>query len=130
MNLKTPQRRREPHPANLMAAVHVGRPQKRRSNRMALHAPIQLTGKDRHDRSFTMQAKATSLNRHGAAVQLKRDLLVGSVVEVQNQRGAQVPARVLAHLSALQGVSTYAIEFVERDKGAENFWGISFPTNA
>jgi len=113
-----------------MTAVHGGRPQKRRSSRMSLHAPIQLTGKDRHECAFTVPAKATSLNRHGAAVQLKRDLLVGSVVEVRNQRGAEVPARVLTHLSAVHGVSTYAIEFVERDNGAEDFWGITFPTNA
>jgi len=32
--------------------------------------------------SFTMQAKATKLNKHGAAVQLVRELLVGSVVSV------------------------------------------------
>ena len=76
-----------------------------------------------------MPAKATKLNRHGAAVQLSRELLVGSVVSVNNKQGARLSARVVAQLAALEGVSTYAIEFVERDEGAETFWGITFPPN-
>jgi hypothetical protein len=56
---------------------------------MALHASVGLAGEDRQKRSFTMPAKATKLNKHGAAVQLGRELLVGSVVTVNNQRGIQ-----------------------------------------
>jgi hypothetical protein len=97
---------------------------------MALHAPVELSGEDRQKCSFAMPAKATNLNRHGASVQLDRQLLVGSAVKVKNQRGAQVSARVVAKLAALQGVSTYGIEFVDKDENAINFWGISFPSNA
>ena len=75
-----------------------------------------------------MQAKATNLNRHGAAVQLNRELLIGSVVKVKNQRGMQVTARVVAQLAALQGVTTYGIEFVDQDENALGFWGITFPS--
>ncbi len=96
---------------------------------MALHASVGLSGEDRQKCSFTMPAKATKLNRHGAAVQLSRDLLVGSVVTVNNKRGTQISARVVSQLAALQGVSTYAIEFVEQDERAETFWGITFPPN-
>ncbi len=74
-----------------------------------------------------MQAKATKLNKHGAAVQLVRELLVGSVVSVNNRQGTKLSARVVAQLAAVEGVSRYAIEFVERDERAETFWGISFP---
>jgi hypothetical protein len=77
-----------------------------------------------------MPARATNLNRHGAAVQLNRELLVGSVVLVRNKRGTQVSARVVAQLAAVKGVSTYAIEFVEMGDKASNFWGITFPSNA
>ena len=77
-----------------------------------------------------MPARATNLNRHGAAVHLNRELLVGSVVLVRNQRGTQVSARIVARLPALGGVSAYAIEFVEMDDKASNFWGITFPSNA
>ena len=97
---------------------------------MALNAAVGVSGEDRQKASFTITAKATNLNRHGAAVQLNRELIVGSVVKVKNQRGAQVSARIVAQLMALQGVATYAIEFVEQDDTAKDFWGISFPANS
>ena len=96
---------------------------------MALQASVGLSGEDRQKCSFTMSAKATKLNKHGAAVQLSRELLVGSVISVNNKQGAKVSARVVAQLAALEGVSTYAIEFVEQDERAETFWGIIFPPN-
>jgi len=74
-----------------------------------------------------MPAQATNLNRHGAAIQLARDLLVGSTVMVRNARGTQVSARVVSQLAASKGVSVYAVEFVEQDEAANNFWGITFP---
>lgn len=97
---------------------------------MALNAPIGLSGEDRQKCPFTMPAKATNLNRHGAAVQLHRELLVGSTVIVRNQRGTLVSARVVAQLAALKGVPTYAIEFVDQDDKAKNFWGITFPSSS
>jgi hypothetical protein len=97
---------------------------------MLLNAPVALSGEDRLKCSFTMPARATNLNRHGAAVQLSRDLVVGSVVLVRNKRGMQVSARVVAQLTATKGVSSYGIEFAENDENAANFWGISFPSNA
>ena len=95
---------------------------------MALNASIGLSGEDRQKCSFTMTAKATNLNRHGAAIQLNRELLVGSTVVVRNKSGAQVSARVVAQLAGLQGVPTYAIEFVEQDDRGKTFWGITFPS--
>lgn len=94
---------------------------------MALNTSVGLSGQDGQKCPFTMPAKATNLNRHGAAVQLNRDLLVGSTVTLRNARGTQVSARVVAHLSVLQGVRTYGIEFIEQDEPAKNFWGITFP---
>jgi hypothetical protein len=97
---------------------------------MFLSASVALSGEDRLKCSFTMPAKATNLNRHGAAVQLSRDLVVGSVVLVRNKLGTQTAARIVAQLSATQKVSIYGIEFVEQDDRANNFWGILFPSNA
>jgi hypothetical protein len=131
MNLKPAHPRPKPHHADLAANATAGRGQisKRRSNRMALHASVGLSGEDRQKCSFTMPAKATKLNRHGAAVQLSRELQVGSVVSVNNKQGTQLSARIVAQLAGLEGVSTYAIEFVEQDERAETFWGIIFPPN-
>jgi hypothetical protein len=112
-----------------MAAAGIVRNQ-RRSKRMGLIASVGLSGEDRLKCSFNMPARATNLNKHGAAVQLTRDLTVGSVVQLRNKNRGEVSARIVALLKASQGVSTYAIEFVEQDGGVTNFWGISFPSNA
>jgi hypothetical protein len=95
---------------------------------MALNAVVGLAGEDRQKAAFNLTAKATNLNRHGAAVQINRQLQTGCVLTVKNQRGTQVSARVVAQLATLQGVSTYGVEFVEQDEKAKNFWGISFPS--
>jgi hypothetical protein len=131
MNLKPAHPRPKSHRLDLTHNATAGRSQmaKRRSNRMALHASVGLSGEDRQKCAFTMPAKATKLNKHGAAVQLRRELLVGSFVTVNNKHGAALSARVVAQLAALEGVSTYAIEFVEQGERAETFWGIIFPPN-
>jgi len=95
---------------------------------MALNAPVGLSGEDRQKCAFTMTAKATNLNKHGAAIQLNRELMVGSTVVVRNKGGTQVSARVVAQLPTLQGVPTYAIEFAEHDDKVKTFWGITFPS--
>jgi hypothetical protein len=89
---------------------------------------VGLAGEDRNKSSFTMHAMATNLNKHGAAVQLHRELQVGSIVSVKNKRGVQISARVVSQMVARHGVPTYAIEFVEQDDKAKDFWGISFPS--
>ena len=95
---------------------------------MSLHISVGLSGEDSLKCAFTTPARATNLNKHGAAVQLARDLAVGSIVRLRSKTNSEVSARVVSLLKASQGVSTYAIEFVEKDAAA-NFWGISFPSN-
>jgi hypothetical protein len=103
---------------------------KRRSTRIALNAPVGLTGHDRAEVQFSLAAKATNLNRHGAAVQVTRELLVGTTVLLRNKRGTQISARIVAQVGASQGGPTYGIEFVEDTDLSRNFWGITFPSNA
>jgi hypothetical protein len=111
-------------------SLTTNRPQiaKRRSSRIALNTSVGLSGQDIQKCPFTMPAKATNLNRHGAAIQLPRQLLVGSTVMVRNARGTQVSARVVAQLAASEGLSIYGIEFLHQDATANGFWGITFPT--
>jgi hypothetical protein len=135
MNLKHLDRREHSHPHRThhhpaTAGVARSPVSKRRSNRMALNAVVGLAGEDRQKATFNVSAKATNLNRHGAAVQIDRQLPIGCVLVVKNQRGTQVSARVVALLPALQGIATYGIEFVEQDEKGKDFWGISFPSNA
>jgi hypothetical protein len=129
MKLHPPHPQPKAHHAAAVVAAGFVRNQ-RRSKRMGLSVSVGLSGEDRVKSSFTMPARATNLNKHGAAVQLTRDLAVGSVVQLRNKNGSQVSARIVAQLKASQEVSTYAVEFVEQDCGATNFWGISFPSNA
>ena len=75
------------------------------------------------------QSNQPELNKHGAAIQLNRELLVGSAVVVRNGRGTQASARVIAQVSAAQGVYTYGVEFLEGD-AVKDFWGITFPSQA
>lgn len=94
---------------------------------MQLNATVGLSGKER-EHPFNLSAKATNLNKHGAAVQLTRDLPVGTLVQIRNARGLQVPARIVSNISAIEGVRTYGVEFVEHDERTKAFWGITFPT--
>ena len=104
---------------------------KRRSPRIALNAPVAVSGEDRAKSSFSVSARATNLNKHGAAILVGRELLVGTTVLVKNGRGTQISARIVAQVTAMQdGVQTYGIEFLEQDKRANSFWGITFPANA
>ena len=132
MSLKHSEHHRHKTHHSHIAAAGLNRVQvsKRRSNRMSLSASVGLSGDDRKKSSFAMPARATNLNRHGAVVQLKRELQVGSVVTMKNQRGAEVSARVVSQIAAIQGLNSYGIEFVEKDDNAQLFWGISFPRNA
>ena len=113
-----------------MASAAVARTQllRRRSARMSLSTPIAISGEDRAKGSFSISAKATNLNKHGAAVQLNRQLLVGTTVLVRNKRGTQISARVVAQITASESRPTYGIEFVEEDSNKfSSFWGIVFP---
>ena len=131
MSLKHSHHHTKPQHSHVAAAaLNRSQASKRRSSRMSLNASVGLSGQDRLKVTFTMPAKATSLNRHGAAVQLSRDLQVGTVVTLKNQRGAEVSARIVSVIAAVQGTSTYGIEFVDHDEKAQQFWGISFPKNA
>src|SRR5262249_25080008 len=101
---------------------------KRRSTRMALHASVGLSGQDRQKLAFNLPARATNLNRHGAAVALHRDLQVGSTIIVQNQRGTAITARVVAQLASFHGTPSCAIEFVDKEERAKAFGEIPSPT--
>lgn len=102
-------------------------PAKRRSSRMALNAQISVSGTDRLGH-FTAPVRATNLNRYGAAIQTNRELSVGSIITVRN-RGTELSARIVAHLSFVDGVRSYGIEFLEQDDRSVGFWGIAFPAD-
>jgi hypothetical protein len=97
---------------------------------MALNAAVGLTGEDHTKNHFSLNAKATSLNRHGAAIQVTRELQVGIMLEVRNNRGTKLSARVVTQVSTVEGKHIYGIEFVEDSDRSRTFWGINFPADA
>ena len=103
---------------------------RRRSTRIPLNSSVAVSGEDRGKCSFTIGAKATNLNKHGGAIQITRELLVGTTVLVRNKRGTQISARVVSQINAEQGLLRYGIEFAEEETKAADFWGITFPSNA
>jgi hypothetical protein len=95
-----------------------------------INSSVSVTGEDRSKCSFTMGAKATNLNKHGAVIQITRELLIGTTVLVRNKRGGQISARVVSQINAEEGLLKYGIEFVEEQTRAASFWGITFPASA
>ena len=113
-----------------MSTVAANRLQlKRRSARLPLNALVRLAGQDHQMCAFTLlPALATGLNRHGAAIQVGRELLVGSILSVRHGRGGtETRARVVAQVRAGQGIFSYGVEFLDSD-GTKDFWGIAFPS--
>ena len=74
---------------------------RRRSKRIALTVPVEISGKDAEQCSFTLTTTASNLNRNGAMLQLNRDLVADSVLVIQNARRARASARVVARLRRL-----------------------------
>ncbi len=85
-----------------MAAPAVARTQllRRRSTRITLNTAIGVSGEDHVQGSFSVSAKAIDLSKHGAAVQLNRQLLIGATILVRNKRGTQVSARIVSEINA------------------------------
>src|SRR5215813_15550651 len=85
----------------------------RRSPRIALPIPIHVIGHDLEKRAFSETATATNLNLHGAAIQLNRQLLVGSVITITNRTGIETSARIVRQVGVTEGAFSYGVEFVQ-----------------
>ena len=101
---------------------------KRRRVRLALSVLVRLDGHDRQKCAFALlPVRATGLNRHGAAILVGRELLVGSTLSVRHGLGGiKTPVRVVAQVGAGQGHFTYGIEFIDTD-GTRDFLGNCVP---
>ena len=100
---------------------------RRRSQRIPLAMPVQVSGRDANGESFSFSTTATNLNRNGATIHVNRDLGIDSVIVLQNSRGGRTSARIVARVNVVQNLCSYGVEFVVED-GVKDFWGISFPS--
>jgi len=83
-----------------------------------------VEGQDLQKRVFSETATATNLNLHGAAIQLNRQLLVGSVITITNRNGIKTSARIVRQVGVTEGTFSDGVEFVEERQ--PNLLGVSF----
>lgn len=89
--------------------------------------PVEVSGRDANQESFSFSTTATNLNRNGATLHVNRDLPIDSIIELKNSRGTRTSARIVARVNIVQDLCSYGVEFQGVDE-AEDFWGISFPS--
>jgi len=99
---------------------------RRRSQRIPLAMPVEVSGRDANGERFSFTTTATNLNRNGATLHVNRDLRIDSVIVPQNSRAARTSARIVARVNIVQNLCSYGMEFIGADS-VKGFWGISFP---
>lgn len=100
-------------------------PGKRRSDRVLIAIPIDLSATDLHGGRFTEACFTEMVSLHGASVALPRRASPNHPVTLRrSSQDLHVQARVLGQLGILTGLHLYGIAFTEE---APDFWGINFP---
>jgi hypothetical protein len=98
---------------------------RRRSMRVLLSVPIQVTGTDRKNRPFDEETRTLVVNAHGALISLAAAVIAGQQITVGNQATQQTSdCRVVYLGSAASGKIQMGIEFL---KPSPKFWQIDFP---
>jgi len=98
---------------------------KRRSDRVLVAIPIELSATDLHGVRFTEACFTEMVSLHGASVALHRRASPDHPVTLHRRSlDLQVQARILGQLGIRPGFHLYGIAFTEH---APNFWGINFP---
>src|SRR5882762_558596 len=98
---------------------------KRRSDRVLVALPVELTATDPNGVRFTEACFTEMVSLHGASVALpKRASAEHPVTLHRRALDLQVKARILGQLGIRPGFHVYGIAFTE---DAPNFWGINFP---
>lgn len=97
----------------------------RRSSRVMIDIPVQVTGKTVSGSAFSEDTKTSVVNAHGALLILATTLDVNSTISVKNQKtNAKVGCRVIYQKEIQQGRAEMGIEFITANP---TFWAITFP---
>ncbi|MBI4464213.1 MAG: hypothetical protein HY647_05865 [Acidobacteria bacterium] len=98
----------------------------RRSTRLALTIPVEVSGRDTAGKPVREKAATKLVNKHGACVLLKHFFAVGAVVTLRVphlDRQQQCHVVSVAEKEGSQSVFETGLEL----EHAENFWDIQFP---
>ncbi len=99
--------------------------EKRRSGRIVIELPIQISGIDLNGRDFIVLTHTLILSRHGAKILLDQALVEDQEINIYspgNQKEAE--ARVVGLFAKESEGYSYGIEFLGQES---NYWDISFP---
>jgi len=102
-----------------MANLHA-----RRSERISIAIPVDITGAEPAGDKFTAQAKTALISRHGATLVINRKLIADQQVYLSRpQVGKIATGRVVGYIRRQSDGEVYGIELEEKDVG---FWDVEF----
>jgi hypothetical protein len=99
----------------------------RRSGRIAIRIPVEVSGLDRHGADFEETAFTTTVSRHGAAVSILRSLKPEQEIRIRRAKGnIDSVFRVVGQIGLHNLDNVYG---VARENAGTDVWGITFPEN-
>ena len=100
-------------------------PNKRRSGRIDVELPIQVSGTDSTGRGFIVSTRTQVVSRYGARIFVSHGLVPEQILQVSCPSLANdAEARVIELFCKEKDGFSYGIEFLNRDL---NFWNMPFP---
>jgi hypothetical protein len=100
-------------------------PGRRRSMRVLLSVPIQVSGKTTDGKDFNEETRTLVVNAHGALISLAAHVVAGQSVTIANKATEQSLECHIVYLGNPQaGKTQMGVEFT---KALPQFWQIDFP---
>lgn len=100
-------------------------PGRRRSMRVLLSVPIQVSGKTAGNQDFKEETRTLVVNAHGALISVAAPVKSGQTITIANSATQQSLECRVVHVGAAQGGKTQlGIEF---ERPSPKFWQIDFP---
>jgi hypothetical protein len=97
----------------------------RRSDRLPLNLPVQVSGSDSFGQFFMEEGRTDLVSRHGAKILISQALVPEQEILVRCLKtGLESEARVVGQVGKSSAGYFYGIEFLEANL---NVWGIEFP---
>jgi len=97
----------------------------RRSDRVTVEIPIEVSGSDATGRDFYDNARTLVVSRHGAKILLTRKLVPEQEIAIRcSGTGKEGACRVVGHITEEAEGYTYGVSFLDAEV---NPWGIEFP---
>jgi len=98
---------------------------RRRSERVMLHMPVQVLAENEERQQIRVDAKTLVVNAHGGLMEMKEHLHVGQSFLLANPAtGSEMSCRVVRVDET--GIEHFHIAF-EFDRPAPKFWPVTFP---